>query len=349
MNLVQAWPEPRSFQFIVTRGADASKKLLPDLFILGASENAEGLTRALDSVEGDDVLVQYSGFGFDPKGCPRWMPDVLAAWKLKKKGRRVAIMFHELWTKRPLWDPRVVRSWRHRYSIGRLIKLSSAVYTNTEGYAGWLRALNPRVSVSVIPVGCNVQVQTIADLASRERGLLVVFGKQGTRMLALHTMKESLARLAQAGRLNQLLIVGGSPDGAQTELSFARQFLPEEKLGATGFMDDEALSELLARAEFGVSGQDWLSVEKSTTFMAYAAHGLNILSPYAGTDERAPFNWLTGVDELLTDDMQMEQKLRDRSRSLREWYESTASWSAIATKMSAGLRIKNSVSEQVAS
>lgn len=340
MNLVQAWPEERPFQFIVTRGAAASQQALPEYKIIGASEDAQGLAEALEKLDAEDVMLQYSGFGFDPKGRPLWIAEVFAAWKKKKPSRRLAVMFHELWIKWPWWDPRSLRSWLHRRSVSDLLKVASNVYTNTEGYAVWLRKLNRHVPVQVIPVGSNVTVESTHKTALPERGLMVVFGKQGTRMLALNGMKEALAKLAQKKRLTRLVIAGGAPDGAKAELAVAKEFLAEDQVTVTGFLEDSALSQLLFKAEFGLSGQDWLSVEKSTTFMAYAAHGLNILSPHAGKDSRTPFAWITSADELLTDDVQMEQKLRDRSLALREWYESTASWSAITARMSASFKVR---------
>ncbi|TLD68423.1 glycosyltransferase [Phragmitibacter flavus] len=338
-RLVAAWPGDEKFCFLLARGVEESRAVFPGQVVEGFELSGDGLEAALDRVGASLVMMQYSGFGFDRRGCPLWMPDAFERWQAKGRGRRLAIMFHELWSLRPWWDPRVLRMRAHRHSVRRLVALSESVFTNTEGYAGWLRQFGLKTPVTVAPVGSNVSVSSSASSGKvRERGVMVVFGKQGTRLMSLRPMLAGLQRLSEAGRLKKLVILGGSDDGGRAERELLKEVLPLEQVEATGFVEEGELSAILDGAEFGISGQDWSSVEKSTTFMAYAAHGLNILSPFAGSDTRAPFAWLTGVEELLAEDGDLDGRLIERSQALRDWHASTASWPAIAAKMSEGLR-----------
>jgi hypothetical protein len=80
-------------------------------------------------------------------------------------------------------------------------------------------------------------------------------------------------------------------------------------------LPEQEVSALLSQARFGVSAQDELSVTKSGTFMAYAAHGMNILSPFANAANTEPLCWTTDPAELargIPDD-----ELRERAESLR--------------------------------
>ena len=64
-------------------------------------------------------------------------------------------------------------------------------------------------------------------------------------------------------------------------------------------MPEEKISELLSTCEFAISAQDELSITKSGTFMAFAAHGLNILSCYADASKPEPLSLLISPEELM--------------------------------------------------
>jgi hypothetical protein len=79
-------------------------------------------------------------------------------------------------------------------------------------------------------------------------------------------------------------------------------------------------------------------VTKSGTIMAYAAHGLNILSPFAGGEQPEPLCWATHPAELaagIADDV-----LATRADTLRAWQERTCSWPQIAREFAQALRLE---------
>ena len=62
--------------------------------------------------------------------------------------------------------------------------------------------------------------------------------------------------------------------------------------------------------------------------MAYAAHGLNIISCYAGASKPEPLSLMTSPDELLRG--VAPQELESRGERLRRWQEQTSAWPHIA-------------------
>src|SRR5437763_619609 len=81
--------------------------------------------------------------------------------------------------------------------------------------------------------------------------------------------------------------------------------------------------------------QDELSITKSGTFIACAAHGLNILSCYADAAKPEPLSLMTSPEELLKGVTQRELQLR--GERLRHWEERTSAWPHIAHQIGRAL------------
>jgi hypothetical protein len=65
--------------------------------------------------------------------------------------------------------------------------------------------------------------------------------------------------------------------------------------------------------------------------MAYAAHGLNIISQYADASKPEPLSLLISPDELRKGITPTE--LECRGERLRQWQERTAAWPSIANQI----------------
>ncbi len=71
--------------------------------------------------------------------------------------------------------------------------------------------------------------------------------------------------------------------------------------------------------------------------MAYAAHGLNIISPYADASKPEPLSLLTSPDELMQG--VTREELESRGERLRQWQERTAAWPYIANQIARALEL----------
>lgn len=330
-QLIRHWPRQQDFNFIIPARGNNAVRMLGSHTVREVNPDRRALAAQL--AQTDAVLLQYSAYGFSRYGYPRWLIDALIAWK-RKACSPLCVMFHEIWTFWPSWNKNFPIQVLHRRAIRQLLHVADAVFTSTASQADHLSSLAPRVQVAVLPVGSNI-VPPDVTLAARESGTAVLFGMQGTRLRALRDMAAELRELATIGRLTRIITVGGG--NSATQDAEERGLLGSFRLSAgfqqLGEKSAEEVTAILGTAEFGIAAQDPLSYTKSGTFMAYAAHGLNILSNYADPTAAEPMSLQISPAELRRNLDAAE--MTTRARKLRTWYERTASWPQIAQKISA--------------
>jgi hypothetical protein len=309
-HLIETWSVPENVRLVVPRE--------------GAIEFA---------IPERKILVQYSAYGFDRLGYPRKLIRRLIDWKIQTRGCLV-VVFHEIWSFWPLLNKNAVVQFFHRRSIGQLIDVADVVFTTTSAQAAHLKKLSPGKSISVLPVGSNIR----RDVAlPREPGLAVLFASEPGRVSALKAMQKGLRPLAQTGLVGKIITVGKGDGGFLTEESDLLAHLQlKDGFEQRGRRSETEVSRLLFSASFGISGQSSLSLEKSSAFMAYAAHGLNVLSEFADPTKDEPLCALVSPDELLRGISQPE--LRARAARLQAWQECVSSWDVIATRLAEALQ-----------
>lgn len=298
---------------------------LPDPPQLGRARVARLNDRG--DLPGTDVLVHYSGFGYAPRGYPRWLLAGLERWRAAHPQKRLTFMLHELWDTAAEGTWRAPIEWLHRRHLLRVLGQADGILTNTPGHVRRLHEHAPKLSVRVQPVATNIPLPPAGCTPPREAGLAVVFGMQGSRVRSLEALGPGLRELLASGRLRRLALVGGGahPRWTPREENCLAAF-PAGTVERHAWLPEEELSRILARAEFGVGETEWKDWGKSTVFMTYAAHGLNILSPHAGTRDEPPFRWLTSLDELRAG----SAPLAERASALQHWYRVTADWPQLA-------------------
>ena len=287
-------------------------------------------------IQGGKVLLQYSAYGFSRTGYPRWLIHALLDWKTRSGGTLV-IMFHEIWTFWPILNRNFILQQLHRSDLRKLLRLADAVFTSTQSQAEHLNALSARSPTKVLPVGSNIRPAEIQE--PRERGVAAIFGLQSSRIRLLRIMGSSLKSLSAAGRIRKI-VTAGSGSSAQGDKDEQAALLNLELIDGfeqRGPLPEMKISELLSTSEFGISAQDELSITKSSTFMAFAAHGLNVLSCYAEGTKSEPFSLMISPDELLNGVTLSD--LQSRGERLRQWQERTSSWSHIAGEIGRALKI----------
>ena len=284
-----------------------------------------------------NVLLQYSAYGFSRVGYPRALLRALLEWKRSARGRLV-VMFHEIWTFWPVVNKNYPLQWLHRRDLANLLCAADAVFTSTASQAEHLRAASTRTDVAVLPVGSNIRVTASLNEA-RQPGLAVLFGLQGSRLATLKKMQSDLASLARDGVVTKIVTIGSgnTADIERAESEMLDSFQLRERFELRGTLPENEVSRLLARATFAISAQDESSVTKSGTFMAYAAHALNIISPHAGSARGEPLCWATRPDELGAG--LSAAALADRAEKLGAWHERTCSWPRIAEEFARALRL----------
>lgn len=283
------------------------------------------------------VFVQYSAYGFNRFGYPRALIRALLDWK-KKSGGRLVIMFHEIWTFWPFTNKNFFVQQLHRRALKRLLAVCDAAFTTTSSQAEHLQRLSDVIPIHVLPVGSNIPPVWLGNVR-RQKGVVALFGIQLSRIRALEKMRESLTRLAAAGRITKIVCLGQQPDAAarETERELLDALNLPDGFVQKGALSADAVSETLSSVSFGIFGQSELSCTKSGSFMAYAAHRLNVIVTFADSSKSPPVCWLTGVEELLAG--MDEAELDRRSECLRMWQEEKCSWKVIAGRLGRALAI----------
>jgi glycosyltransferase involved in cell wall biosynthesis len=277
------------------------------------------------------VLVQYSAYGFDRHGYPHWLIKALLKWK-RESQRTLAIMFHEIWAFWPVWNKNYLLQQLHRRDLRRLLRVTDAVFTSTSSQATHLTALSPQCPIQFLPVGSNIRRVKTAN-GERQAGLAVLFGLQHSRVRTLRTMLPGLKSLGGVGKIGKIVTAGAgqSREGEDEEAALLTELDLSEGFDQRGPLPEEKISELLSACEYALSAQDELSITKSSAFMAYAAHGLNIISQYADASKPEPLSLLISPDELRKGITPTE--LECRRERLRQWQERTAAWPSIANQI----------------
>lgn len=312
-RLIEAWPENAKPRIIVPRN----------------------ISEQLPANAGR-VLLQYSAYGFDGRGFPQKLIRALIDWKSKTRGLLV-LMFHEIWTFWPMVHPNAFTQCLHRRALKKLIRSADAIFTSTASQAAHLGKLCPEKSVRVLPVGSNIRRNENADFP-RHRDWAVLFGLEGTRVRALKRMGRQLDALATSGAIAKIVTVGaGDGSLAMEERNLLSNFQLKEGFEQQGRQAENEISKLLLSTAFGISDQDELSLTKSGTFMAYGAHGVNVISEAADPAKAEPMCLLVSPDELSR--QIPEPELKRRAQQLCLWQQRVSSWPSIATAFSDALQV----------
>lgn len=265
-SLRRAWAE-RGWQSAVwqadragTRGATLVQRLNRALAESGS-----------DAVE---LLLHYSGYGYDPRGLCGWLDTELAEAR-RQLGRRLrlVVMFHELFATGPPWRTAFwLAPWQADLAA-RLTRRADAVATNTAHHAAWIERAGAR-PVTVLPVFSNVgEPDATPRIASRTRRL-VLFGAPSTRRRAWRGLARSAPARSHLDALGVRAVAEVGP-GASVLLEAPPDGWRWQHLGVRS---DAELSALLADSAFGLIEYPDVHLAKSSVFAAYAAHGCVVLN-----------------------------------------------------------------------
>ncbi|HEX8280888.1 MAG TPA: hypothetical protein VF551_05900, partial [Chthoniobacterales bacterium] len=211
LRVVEEWGGRWPLRFVVPEPAGASD--LAEGNVETIAPRADALRNVLPRT-GGRVFLQYSAYGYDAWGYPRWLLHELVNWK-QRSGGLLVVMLHEIWTMWPRLNKNYLVQQLHRRDLRKLVACADATFTSTPSQAE-LVASNSRRAVQVLPVGSNIRVS--ADVANaRETGTAVLFGLHGSRIRTLRQMHDQLKELAAARVLTRIITVGEGSGRDQDE------------------------------------------------------------------------------------------------------------------------------------
>jgi hypothetical protein len=321
-------PAPK---ILVMHGLEKTREKHPEIDVEQLPGSSKALQKRLYELRAQKVFVQYVAQGFQSRGCPLWFLVALRKWRANAPGARLVIMFQELWFEPAFWKPDWLLQKLHRQALCQLAQKTNQVYVSAQGFKERLENIVPPSQLAVLINPATVPLTGSVSHSMREPGLTVLFGRQASRLSALSAMGSWLGRLHAAGVLKELWLVGSRETQAlnEREDALAASLLPEGAVHLLGPQTPERLSQILLKSPMGICAKATHGYTKSTIFMAYASHGVSILSPETINDYSPALCWVTHPSEILDGAVKMDQ-VRERGELLARWYEQNASWDHVA-------------------
>lgn len=211
-----------------------------------------------------DIVLNFSGYGYHPRGIPTWLVERLT--QLRARGARVGIFFHELFASQPPWKSAFWLGPTQRRIAAELGNLADYWLTNCQMAAQWLQAHCKAVPHRVLPVYSNVGEPPVRQ--SPRGSTIVVFGGPSIRSQAYARLDASFWRWATEEGLAVHDI--GPPIGS----SEYERLCDSQRIHAHGSLPADLVSQRLAEARFGLLCYPPHVVAKSGVFAAYSAHGV---------------------------------------------------------------------------
>jgi hypothetical protein len=279
------------------------------------STASDDLLRALLDLEAETVLLQYSGYGYTPRGAPFWLMERLRRWKKLREHHRLIVMFHETWASGLPWQSSFWLSPLQCWCVVGVARLADAVVTNTSYYRARLqRLLRPSTPIQVQPIFSNIgEPDAVPPFHEREPAC-VLFGRGVTRRRTFQTFRRHFDQLRMLG-IESLIEIGVEPEvTAGLDWPF-----PVESLGPR---EPSEVSAIMSRVKYGLFDCPVHVAGKSGVLAALAAHGTVPIHPEGeGTFEGLKFGRDTVNISAVSQVSTCEAEKAWDGASVRAWYQ----------------------------
>jgi hypothetical protein len=260
--------------FVVVKGDTDAVIVEDDFPIVRLSGNkSEYLAQELVAVtpHNEPVLVQYSGYGYDKHGVPRWLIEGLRRWKTGSNCRRVVTMFHELYAKSWPWRRAFWHTRQQQLLACELARLSDACMTSRQGFAAVIRRWRELIGldncVHVQPIPSNVGEPERVPPLSERRAAMAVFGHEASRAAIYRDAALGLWKTCENLGIEEIVEIG---PGEQA-FCIAPAFVNVRRVGK---LDATQVSQVLLDCRAGFVNYPVSLLSKSGVFASYCAHSL---------------------------------------------------------------------------
>lgn len=209
------------------------------------------LRKALEEWSSDIVLLQFSGYGFDPNGIPYFLYLGLERWLRAGSNRRLVTMFHELYAVGPPWKKAFWLTALQQDLDNRLSSISSVSVTSNHDYLHKLQGITGRQDIQLIPIGSNFHND---EERTKDWSSLCIFGIARADSMQLH--KELLAFLTKKGIVSTIVLCGQKPkteEHRSNELAMLHKYAGQAKTIEEYDFPSDSIPESVARCGFSIT------------------------------------------------------------------------------------------------
>lgn len=249
------------------------------------ARTAAALAGALNAAGGDAVLLHYVGYGYHPRGVPRWLLAGLTAWRRGGSGQReralaapppLLTLFHELWSSGPPWSSVFYLGWLQRRLARQAGALAAVCTTSTVRMQTLLAGAG--LAAEALPIASSVLAAAPADRPppGPPPWRVLVFGQLMQRLLTVRAFAPFLRELEARHALGSVAVVG---DGARREPDPSPDVrellgaLPAGRLVVHGRCPPEQVARAYGGADFFLTYYPAALACKSTALMTALACG----------------------------------------------------------------------------
>ncbi|MDM0043543.1 hypothetical protein QTH91_03535 [Variovorax dokdonensis] len=259
-----------------------------------------------------DIVLNFSGYGYQSRGVPLWLVDRIR--QLRQQGARIGIYFHELFTQsEPPWGSAFWLAPLQRRIARDLGQMAHYWLTSRDTSAQWLRRHCPPVPHRVLPVYSNVG--ELDGLPPSRSDDIVVFGGPHVRSLTYESLDDSFWDWVRVNGLKVHDIGPFADSAAFKRLRSAGQ------IEVHGSLPAPQVSKLLAQARFGLLNYAPEAAAKSGVFAAFCAHGVCTVlcaDRYGTHDDLVPgTHYLAGTRALMREKADHDAI----GRAAFDWYQ----------------------------
>jgi hypothetical protein len=285
------------------------------------------------------VLIQYEFYQFHPKGCPAWLINGLKQWKKGASHRKIAVMFHEVYTYTIPRRREILLRPYQMHLVKTLIRLSDACFTSNPLVMPDIKRMARHNTTQFAPVYSNFGEPSLSaqQLQAKDARRWVIAGSTPRLQRSFSTFLDQLSKLPPELFPAHLDLIGGNENPEiralmSKTLPFTIDYYPE--------VTHEFASSLLTKASF--SFIDYFNdktqrfypglVFKSGTFAANSAHGVVTIFNHAEpasslADTRFPDFFTMSEERLHLPDPCHLHALRAK---IYEWYQHHSNSVAVA-------------------
>jgi hypothetical protein len=262
------------------------------------------------------VVLHFSGYGYQKRGVPVWLAHGLRIWSRRAGRVPLLTIFHELYATGRPWQSSFWLSPLQKQIARSILNLSSVAITPTDLGSRLLSELRDGDStkITTMPVFSNVGEPGCGSTPCARSAAAVVFGLPGVEDCIYGIYRSEIEHIISALGIEKIFDVG-------PRLSSMPRTLAGAPVISKGVLPQDAVSDLLQRARFGLVAYPLDLIGKSGVFAAYAAHGV---VPIVLSDKQGAFHGLQPARHFL-DGLRLGNGAEDLAsiqRKLFTWYTS---------------------------
>ena len=327
------WPNEAA-RFLVVDATEPMEATERGDVVVAFGHRPDALARELDRIGPATLLLHYAGRAYHRFGFPFWLPRVLTSWRRRFTGARLSLFVHEVPGPLPFASRHFWLGELSKYVLRRLATSADVLITNTEHHATALRRISGRQDVVLIPIGSNIDSSSPAVAETRAGDEFVVFGLSFGRLQTLRLYAEHIRGWIASGVLRCLHLIGPADDVfAKDADALIAHYGGSDLVVRHGVLPSEQVARLLRTSGFALTNANAETWSKSGTFMACAANSCPVV--IAASVHDVPLSFTVAADEVASIS---RAELETRAAKLKAWYDANADWPVTAAKVAALLR-----------